>query len=679
MWVITRGFWLDKTEKTSYNRRDCQHTACGLIPNGKASRPLESRIANGETMRCPDCGTEVPEPLSLCPTCGLNIEQTQPMKRQRAKRERETLSEDTIPMPVVPEEKKVSRWGNFWRRLRVVLLGLAAFICLLAAAVVIAGYTGLREGEQERIERRAALADEHYQLGLARLDAGEYELAIAEFEYILRELDPNHGLAQQGLAEANVRLASRPTPTSQAVEDISGNLYQQGLAAYQAADWETAAQALGQLRVFDRQYQAESVEEMLFTSLYNHGMELLDQDRLEEGIFYLDQALQIRPLDEQAIWERELASRYMRALGYWGVDWQECIRQFQELYSMAPSYKDVLNRLYQANVLYGDMWVERGEMCPAAARYSDALQLMNDPQVVQQQAEAAQICAIATPTPIPLITGTLPITQTTVVPGFQAGRLAYPAYNSQNNMYDIYALFADGRLMRVVEGADQPSWQWGADRLIYRDRIRASIASIQPGGQAVTVLADAGAAWPTLSPDGSRYAYAAQDAAGVWTVYIARTDGSFTPTAHAAGWGPAWGPSGLLAWTGCEVDGVTCGIFIDNPDDSTLPIRLTGSENDTALHWAPWGDRLAYMSDHAGSWDIYVLYASGGVEVVTSSPTLDGLPAWASDGSALAFVSFREDRWGVYMAQPDGGNVRQIVDLGPEMPNWQNQRISWAP
>jgi len=28
---------------------------------------------------------------------------------------------------------------------------------------------------------------------------------------------------------------------------------------------------------------------------------------------------------------------------------------------------------------------------------------------------------------------------------------------------------------------------------------------------------------------------------------------------------------------------------------------------------------------------------------------------------------------------PDGGNLRPLVTLGAEMPNWQNQRLSWAP
>lgn len=628
-------------------------------------------------MRCPDCGSEVPEGLLLCPQCGLNIEQTQPMRRRKPRREPATaLPEETIPLPVVAEAPKPPR-PSLWRRVRVVLLAVLSFICILGIAGLVAGYTGYRQGERDRHEQRVALADEHYRRGLARLDAGEYELAIAEFEYAL-QLNPDHPLAAQGLAEAQVRLASRPTPTSEAVEDVAGRLYAEGTAAYQAGDWETAARTLSQLRAFAPGYETIAVEEMLFTSLYNHGMALLQENRLEEGIFYLDQALQIRPLDEAALWEREVASRYMAALGYWAVDWPECIRRFEGLYGMAPTYRDVFNRLVQAHVLYGDMWVEQGEMCPAAEQYTRALELRPDPTVEQHRADAAAICAIATPTPIPSITGTLPISGALVVEGWPGGRLTYTAYDPDAGLYDTYAILPDGQLVRVADGGDQPCWQWGSDRLIYRNRLTGAISMIQPGGQSVALLADARAAWPTFSPDGSRYAYALQDGAGNWEVYVARTDGAGDPLLIGPGWGPIWGPSGLLAWTGCE-NSEACGIFIDNPDDGEPAVRLTASMNDIALHWAPWGDRLAYMSNGTGSWDIYVLYTTGAVQLLTSDPTAEGLPAWSPDGGTMAFLSYRGERWGIYLMGADGSNVRPLLDLGTEMPSWQNQRLSWAP
>lgn len=591
------------------------------------------------------------------------------------------LQEDTLPLLVGAEaEEQPPARRTIWQRVRFVLLMTALFLCLLTVALSVAGYLGVRAGEQARVERRVALADEHYRRGLARLDAGEYELALAEFEYAL-QLVPEHPLAKQGLAEARARLATRATPTSQATEEVARELYAEARAAFEREDWPVAARLLNQLRAFAPDYERESVEEMLFTSLYNAGMAALAGDSLEEGIFYLDQAQQMRELDADALRELELARRYLKALGYWGVNWDECIRQLEALYALAPNYRDVFQLLYQAHATYGDLWAEQGEMCPAAEQYAQALRLMNSPNLVQKRDTAAEVCAIATPTPIAPVTGTLP-SGTTTVPGFTSGRLAYAAYNPQTGLYDLYAIVSDGTngfLYQVASGADQPCWRWGGGQLIYRDRLAPGIALLQPDGSRVLLRSGGDAAWPTLSPDGTRYAYAAPDGSGVWHIYIARTDGSGEPQEVAPGWAPVWGPTGLLAWTGCEADGATCGIYVDQPDDAQPPARLTGSANDIGLHWAPGGQALLYMSDHTGNWDLYLLGVSGGVQVLLSTPAIEGLPAWSPDGSAIAFLSNRDGFWGIYLMQPDGGNVRPLVNLGPEMPNWQNQRISWGP
>jgi cytochrome c-type biogenesis protein CcmH/NrfG len=168
------------------------------------------------------------------------------MKGRRARRLRParalpwaSAQEDTIPLILGAEEAETTpARPTLWQRVRVVLLALVVFLCLLTVALAASGYLGMQAGQQARLERRAALADEHYRQGLARLDAGEYELAIAEFEYAL-QLVPDHPLAKQGLAEARARLATRPTPTSQATEEVARELFTQakdGLRAGRLAD-----------------------------------------------------------------------------------------------------------------------------------------------------------------------------------------------------------------------------------------------------------------------------------------------------------------------------------------------------------------------------------------------------------------------------------------------------------
>ncbi len=625
-------------------------------------------------MRCPECGTQVPDNLLLCPQCGTLVEETRPM---RAQRPRQDSPAEAPPTPD-SETRTHSDARTHWQRIRPILFWTMGVLCVMVLALGGAAYGGLYQGERERQQKRQDLAEQHYQAGLERLEVGEYELAIAEFEYVL-DLDPDHPFSGQGIAEAEARMAAVPTPTVETYDVVVDDLYEQAKAHYEGEDWDQAIATLTQVRVLDPAYEAEAVEDMLFTSLYNTGMVLLDADRLEEGIFYLDQAVALRPLDEEALTQRSLAIQYMTALGYWGVDWEHCIKRFEQLYATAPNYKDTFQRLYQAHVAHANAWYTQGEMCPAEEAYAEALRLLNDPQVEQKRVQAEQICLVATPTPIAPITGTMPITLTERPPGFNTGRLAYPAYNTQTGLYDVYALFADGRLMRMAAGADQPSWMGASGALGYRDLLSPGLALLAPGQATPRQLAPGGGlSWPTFSPDGGRMAYAVQDAGGVWQIMIAPTDGSAAATVHAEGQGPLWGPTGLLAWTGCD-DGGTCGVFVDQLDDGQPATRLTASINDIGLSWSPNGELLAYMSDVTGNWEVYLLSLSGGVVVLTDDPASDGLPAWAPDGSGLAFVSNRDGVWGLYLMGPNGENPRKALTLGPSLPNWTAQRLSWAP
>jgi len=595
------------------------------------------------------------------------------MRALRRSKRGPSIDTEAAPMP---EKKDSTRWQT----LRRIFFWVILFLVLLSLGAGAGAYYGVYQGERDREQNRLAEAEQHYQEGLTWLNEDECELAVAAFEYVLK-INPAHPFAEQRLAEAQACVDARPTPTVESVETneiAAEDLYQEAVAHYEAEEWKSAVSVLTQLRVLDSSHEAETVEEMLFTSLYNAGTALLDEGRFEEGVFYLDQAVALRPLEEEALTQRRLAIQYMTALGYWGVDWERCIDRFGQIYAVAPNYQDVFHRLYNAHVTYADAWYAQEEMCPAEEQYTQALQLINDPEIEQKQSEAAQVCAIATPTPIAPIEGKQAITLTQIPPGFTAGQLAYPVYNTQTGYYDIYALFIDGRLVQMASGADQPSWSRG-ESLGYRDLLTPGISLLAPGAATPTHLkSDAGATWPTFSPDGGRVAYAVQDIAGSWQIYIAPTSEEVEPEAYAAGKGPTWGPTGWLAWTGCGTDG-NCGIFVDNPDDEQPPARKTASLNDIGLNWSPDGGMLAYMSNVTGNWEIYLLSMGGGVVAITDNSASDGLPAWSPDGSHLAFVSNRDGSWGLYLMKVNGEEQSKAITLGPSLPNWTMQRLSWSP
>jgi tetratricopeptide (TPR) repeat protein len=610
------------------------------------------------------------------------VEETQPMRRSWFGLKRQTREDEPLMTPGPDPETEARPWSlPPAQTLKPILIWGLGFLLVLAISVAGSAYFALYQGERDRTERRETLAEQHYQKGLQRLDAGEFELAIAEFEYVLK-LDPHHPTAAEGVATARERRDTIPTttPTVEATEVYTfdvGGLYQEAFTHYEAGEWEEAIEKLTQVRVLDPAYQSGEVEKMLFNSLYNAGMALLENERFEKGVFYLDQAVALRPLDEEALYQRQLAVKYMSALSYWGVDWERCIKAFEELYATAPNYHDVFRRLYRAHVSYAEAWYEQGEMCPAELEYGKALQLMNDTSIEQKRAQANQICLVATPTPVSSITGTVQITLTEAPQDFTVGRLAYPNYNPQTGVYDVYALFADGRLIRMAGAADQPTWVGGSGALAYRDLLSPGVALLGAGESAGrTLRTGAGLAWPTFSPDGSRMAYAEQSAGGQWHIYLAPTDGSTEPVRHAQGKGPAWSATGLLAWTGCDDAG--CGIFVDNPDDEQPGTLLTASASDIGLNWSPNGELIAYMSDVSGDWDVYLLNITGGVIKLTDNPASDGLPTWAPNGAELAFVSNRDGIWGIYLMEPNGENQRQMLTLGPNLPSWQTQRLSWA-
>ncbi len=560
---------------------------------------------------------------------------------------------------------------RLWMRLLLTLLALVLFVGVLAASA----YAGIYVGERDRQSRREAAIESHYQSGLKALNDGNIERAVAEFKYVL-ELKPDHSLAEQGLAEANDRLQVKPTPTLEVAISLAEQLLTQAEASYEAEDWVSTAHTLTQLRALDSEYEQVKVEEMLFTSLYNAGTQYLAEDNLEVGISYLDQAIALRPLDADVVNQRNLAARYLDALNYWGVDWELCIDRFEALQAIAPDYKDVTQRVYRAYIAYGDSLVARGESCPAEMQYSQALRMYTAPDLEDKRAEAAQTCLVATPVPV---SGTLPINTPQPIEGFVTGRLAYPVYNAQLGSYILYALYADGRIIRVADGADQPSWEWNTGRVIYRDRATNAIRLILPEeGVPLDLLPPDGQAWPTLSPDSRRMAYAVAGADGTWSVVIANTDGTGEPQSLGTGWAPSWGRQGLLAYTGCASDG-TCGIIVDNPDDDQPGTKLTGSEQDTAVSWAPGGNLMAYMSNVTGNWDLFLLDPQGGVQQLTSAPSDEGLPAWSPDGSQIAFVSNRNGGWGIYVMPMGGGQAKRLLDLGATFPGWENQRLSWAP
>jgi Tol biopolymer transport system component len=140
----------------------------------------------------------------------------------------------------------------------------------------------------------------------------------------------------------------------------------------------------------------------------------------------------------------------------------------------------------------------------------------------------------------------------------------------------------------------------------------------------------------------------------LYNVYLMDADGSNLhqlsdikpgPTEH-----PSWSPNGKQI----AFDAVTShpagssssnqDIYVINVDDE-VSTNITSNDYDDAFPtWSPRGDKIAFVSDRAGNWQLYLMNIDGTQQQrLTYSDADDGIHGltWSPDGSQIAFVSNR--------------------------------------
>jgi tetratricopeptide (TPR) repeat protein len=570
---------------------------------------------------------------------------------------------------------------------RLIGTGFVVLFLLLGAGGValVAMYHGLQDRDLQTRQE----ADAHYQKGLDHLQAGECELAIAEFEFTIR-LARDYAEAYEKLYKAEAQCQTLPTPTSEAQKSAREVHYDKAVAYFAQGRWDAAIAELELLSQLDDTYKADTVQDMTFQALNSRAMQLVNEDSLEEALRYFDQALEMRPDDVDLQAQRRMAALYQTGQGYWEVDWQRAIDAFADLYALQPEYKDTKQRLHDAYVNYGESLAFEGQWCLAQEHFAQAMSIIPQESTEQKRLNAYTRCVTATPTPrpSPTIKPTRVVSSTMSATGLPFGKLALSVYDSTTNVYNLYIAHASAsHWTRIRDKATQPDFRRDGSRLAFRTLGESPGLGIinADGSNALTLDVPATAKQPTWSADGTRIAYTAQDETGEWKIYsIAANNGS--PVELVPGQFPAWGPNNWLAYNTCDDpldendDGDrACGIHLRDLGGSDI-IKLTADERDIGLSWAPDGTQVAYMSDHDGNWEIYLLdFPWGKVVRMTTSKADDGLPTWSPDGQYIAFLSNREGSWAVFVMSRDGKSTSKVLDVALEHPDWLHDRLSWAP
>jgi Tol biopolymer transport system component len=201
----------------------------------------------------------------------------------------------------------------------------------------------------------------------------------------------------------------------------------------------------------------------------------------------------------------------------------------------------------------------------------------------------------------------------------------------------IGATILDGRL--DWDPSWSPSDEAGGIRTLWaslRDfnlEIYVGDASAQNG---VRLTNDAARDWfMSWSPDGSRIAFSS-DRAGNEDIYLMNADGSDLTqltTHEATDLYPVWSLDGehILFVTerdGLLEDGILT-LYIMNPDGSDQrPLGVAEVFEGDPTYSAD-GQAMAYMSNEAGDWNIYVMNADGsGVRRVTEGDADEMFPVW---------------------------------------------------
>ena len=177
-----------------------------------------------------------------------------------------------------------------------------------------------------------------------------------------------------------------------------------------------------------------------------------------------------------------------------------------------------------------------------------------------------------------------------------------------------------------------------------------------------------GIAYPTVSRDGTRLAYA-RSTGGSWAIW------KFQEGAQWSKWtsstrpeaDPQFSPDGKRVAFSANRTGKGGELWVADRD-GTNTIRLTEGIGRSlgGPRWSPDGHWIVYNATREdGHWKIFRIDAAGGQpSILTDSPADENLPSYSRDGKWIYLCSNRTGRYEIYRIAADGGEARQLTNDG---------------
>ena len=148
---------------------------------------------------------------------------------------------------------------------------------------------------------------------------------------------------------------------------------------------------------------------------------------------------------------------------------------------------------------------------------------------------------------------------------------------------------------------------------------------------------------------------------------------------------PLWGPDGRIYFRSCATwapgQESSCGVWSAQADRGGA-LRLT--DNPNHLPTDVGRDRLLFMFNDAGNWDVYFVGLEGdSPQNLTNHPARDVWGTLAPDGRSIAFLSDRSGRWAIWLANLDGSNPIEWLPINPDWgtvdpDRLAQERMSWS-
>lgn len=320
---------------------------------------------------------------------------------------------------IQPEKKR--------RPMRIMGLLLIIFSVLVGWFLLVA-FLGWQSGQQAFFDNQVAQLERQIALAAADIDEANYQLALTRLEWVLSR-DPNSTQAKSLRDQALAGMGSTPqstpvtavtvTPASTRLPTATpgsiGSPNEELLRIRRLVATKFWEEALPALVAFQQQFpsfEREETDQLLYDVYLNYGLDLINGEQVELGIFYLSQAQRLGNLPQSAQDYQTWAKLYTQGISYYGVNWEVSAYYFRDLCLAAPFFQSSCDQLFTVLVSSGDQYAFAQDWCPAQALYEEAGQQRTTAVLTEKRIEAQENCLLATPTPSEPITDTVPISDT---------------------------------------------------------------------------------------------------------------------------------------------------------------------------------------------------------------------------------------------------------------------------